>query len=116
MAAYVCKVCGAAVWAEAGREIRTSIQHGKDAGHPDNGLCLPDSARARQLRGYHPTRQSSHSRARRRYDALPLNVRVVIWLMAASLGLMAGSALADTLDDTPPAPFKSCSERIACGP
>ena len=82
MAAYICKICGTGVWAEAGREIRTSTQHGKDAGRPDTGLCLPNSAHARQLRVRRPAsgitiRQASPSRARRRWNALPLHLRVV---------------------------------------
>ena len=117
MAAYICKICGADVWAEAGREIRTSIQHGQDAGHPDGGLCLPNSAHARQLRVRRPVsgftiRQESRSRARRRWDALPLQLRVVIFFMAVGVATIASTALADALDDTPV--FTSCHDRIAC--
>ncbi|MFE5752704.1 hypothetical protein ACFQ7M_26280 [Streptomyces massasporeus] len=117
MPVYVCKVCGDDVRAEAGREIRTSIQHGKEAGHPAGGLCHPDSAHARQFRARRPVsgftvRQASPSGARRRWDALPLQLRVVVFLIAVGVATVAGAALADALDDTPD--FISCRERIAC--
>lgn len=117
MPAYICKLCGGEVWAEAGREIRASIQHGKDAGHPDGGLCLPDSTHARQLHAHRPAsgfaaRQASRSWARRRWDALPLQLRFLVFLMAVGLATVASAALTDALDDTPD--FTSCHERIAC--
>ncbi|MFJ4835790.1 hypothetical protein ACIP79_38700 [Streptomyces sp. NPDC088747] len=116
--AYVCKVCGDDVWAETGHEIRTSIQHSKDAGHTAGGLCVPDSAHARQLRAHHPVsgftaRQAAPSpRARRWWDALPLQLRALAFLITVGLAIVASSALSDALDDTPS--FINCHERIAC--
>ncbi|MFI6807904.1 hypothetical protein ACIBO6_23250 [Streptomyces luteogriseus] len=117
MHVYVCKVCGDEVRAEAGHEIRTSIQHGKEVGHPDGGLCLPDSAHARQVRARRPVsgftvRQAAPSGAGRRWDALPLQLRVVVFLIAVGLATVAGAALADAFDDSPD--FISCHERITC--
>jgi hypothetical protein len=117
MPAYVCKVCGADVWAEAGREIRTSAQHSQDVGHFNGGLCHPESNHARHLRRRRPAtgftvRPSSSPSARDRWHALPLQLRAVIALIVIGLAAVASSALAEALDESPR--FLSCEERIAC--
>lgn len=117
MPAYVCKVCGADVRAETGREIRTSVQHSQEAGHFNGGLCHPDSEHARHLRRRRPApgltvRPKSAPSARDRWDALPLQLRAVIALIVIGLAAVASSALAEALDDNPR--FLSCEERIAC--
>ncbi|MFJ8113376.1 hypothetical protein [Streptomyces sp. NPDC096132] len=117
MAAYVCKGCGADVWAESGREVRTSLQHAKDTGHRDVGLCLPDSPHARQLRGRRPTpgfttRRTSRPRARRRWDALPLQFRAFVALVVLGCAIVTSIAMSHALDDTPD--FLSCKERLTC--
>lgn len=117
MPGYVCKVCGADVWVEAGREIRTSAHHSQEAGHFNGGLCHPDSEHARHPRRRRPApgftvRPPSSPSARDRWDGLPLQLRAVIALIVIGLAAVASSALAEALDDSPR--FLSCEERIAC--
>lgn len=58
------------------------------------------------------TRQAVPAQARRRRDALPLQLPVVIFLRAVGVATNASTALADTLEDTPV--FTSCHNRIDC--
>jgi hypothetical protein len=116
MPAYVCKVCGADVWAESGREIRTAAQHSEEAGHFNGGLCHPDSAHARHVRSRRPTPgftvRPSSSPAHGRWQSLPRQLRAVIALVIIGFAAVAGTALAGALDDSPD--FLSCQERATC--
>ncbi|MFD4955190.1 hypothetical protein [Streptomyces sp. NPDC058451] len=93
-----------------GYEMTAAARHAKEANHPDVGLTLAPEGRPRRrpLPGW-VEHQRTPGKWRRRWDALPLNVRatvvVTVWLFA----LVMGHWFVKQAEEPSPDPYTGCS-------